>query len=178
MPLFLRDRKIRGYLFQLITVIGVVAFLWYIATNTVHNIEQRGIKTGFGFLNSTAGFGIDDTPISYNPSDTYGRVFLVGLLNTLIASFWAILLSTILGLIIGVLRLSENWVVKKLSAAYIEIFRNIPILLQILFWYNVVLRSLPSPRQSINLFGKIFINNRGIYIPEPSWNSTTISVVT
>ena len=177
MPLFLRDRKIRGYLFQLITVIGVVAFLWYIGTNTVHNIEQRGIKTGFGFLNSTAGFGIDDTPISYNPSDTYGRVFLVGLLNTLIASFWAILLSTILGLIIGVLRLSENWVVKKLSAAYIEIFRNIPILLQILFWYNVVLRSLPSPRQSINLFGKIFINNRGIYIPEPSWNSTTISVV-
>jgi len=175
---FLRDRKIRGYLFQLITIIGVVAFLWYIGVNTSHNIEQRGIKTGFGFLNSTAGFGINDSPISYNPSDTYGRVFLVGLLNTLIVSFVAIVLSTILGVIIGVFRLSENWMIKKLSAAYIEIFRNIPILLQILFWYNVVLRSLPSPRNSISLFGKIFINNRGLYIPKPAWDVTTISIIT
>ncbi len=176
MPAFLRDRKVRGYIFQLITVVGLVAFLWYIGTNTVHNIEQRGIKTGFAFLHSTAGFGINDSPISYNPSDTYGRVFLVGLLNTLIVSFVAIVLSTILGLIIGVLRLSENWLIRKLSSAYIEIFRNIPILLQILFWYNVVLRSLPSPRQSINLFGKIFINNRGIYVPKPAWDSTTIAI--
>ncbi len=174
---FLRDRKIRGYLFQLITIIGVVAFLWYIGVNTSHNIEQRGIKTGFGFLNSTAGFGINDSPIPYNPSDTYGRVFLVGLLNTLIVSFVAIVLSTILGIIIGVLRLSENWMIKKLSATYIEIFRNIPILLQILFWYNVVLRSLPSPRHSIDLFGKIFINNRGVYIPKPSWDATSISII-
>ncbi len=174
---FLRDRKIRGYLFQLITIIGVVAFLWYIGVNTSHNIEQRGIKTGFGFLNSTAGFGINDSPIPYNPSDTYGRVFLVGLLNTLIVSFVAIILSTILGVIIGIFRLSENWMIKKLSAAYIEIFRNIPILLQILFWYNVVLRSLPSPRNSIDLFGKIFINNRGLYIPKPAWDATTISII-
>ncbi len=174
---FLRDRKIRGYLFQLITIIGVVAFLWYIGVNTSHNIEQRGIKTGFGFLNSTAGFGINDSPIPYNPSDTYGRVFLVGLLNTLIVSFVAIILSTILGVIIGIFRLSENWMIKKLSAAYIEIFRNIPILLQILFWYNVVLRSLPSPRNSIDLFGKIFINNRGVYIPKPAWDTTSISII-
>ncbi len=174
---FLRDRKIRGYLFQLITIIGVVAFLWYIGVNTSHNIEQRGIKTGFGFLNSTAGFGINDSPIPYNPSDTYGRVFLVGLLNTLIVSFVAIILSTILGVIIGVFRLSENWMIKKLSAVYIEIFRNIPILLQILFWYNVVLRSLPSPRHSIDLFGKIFINNRGVYVPKPTWDATTISII-
>ncbi len=174
---FLRDRKIRGYLFQLITIIGVVAFLWYIGVNTSHNIEQRGIKTGFGFLNSTAGFGINDSPIPYSPSDTYGRVFLVGLLNTLIVSFVAIVLSTILGIIIGVFRLSENWMIKKLSATYIEIFRNIPILLQILFWYNVVLRSLPSPRHSIDLFGKIFINNRGVYVPKPTWDATSISMV-
>ncbi len=177
MPTFLRDRKIRGYIFQFITVVGLVAFLWYIGTNTAHNIEQRGIKTGFAFLHSTAGFGINDSPISYNPSDTYGRVFLVGLLNTLIVSFVAIILSTILGLIIGILRLSENWLVRKLSSAYIEIFRNIPILLQILFWYNVVLRSLPSPRQSISIFGKIFINNRGVYVPKPAWDTTTIAII-
>lgn len=174
---FMHDRKIRGYIFQLLTVIAFVAFVWYIGVNTSHNIEQRGIRTGFSFLNSTAGFGIDDTPIPYSPSDTYARVFLVGLLNTLIVTFAAILLATILGLIFGVLRLSKNWLIRKLAAAYIETFRNIPVLLQILFWYNVVLRSLPPPRQSITLFGDIFINNRGLYIPQPSLNVTTISVI-
>ncbi len=174
---YLRDRKVRGYIFQLITIIGLVAFLWYIGVNTSHNIEQRGIRTGFGFLKGTAGFAINDSPISYNESDTYARVFLVGLLNTLIVSFVAIIFSTILGLIIGVLRLSKNWIIRKMAAAYIDIFRNIPILLQILFWYNVVLRSLPEPRQSINFFGKIFINNRGFYIPRAALNSTTISII-
>ena len=174
---FLRDRKVRGYIFQLLIISAFVAFMWYIGVNTSHNIEQRGIRTGFGFFNSTAGCGIDDTPVSYNPSNTYARVFLVGLLNTLIVTFASIVLATILGLILGVLRLSKNWLIRKLSAAYIETFRNIPVLLQILFWYNVVLRSLPSPRQSIGLFGDIFLNNRGLYIPEPSLNTTTISII-
>ena len=174
---FLRDRKVRGYIFQLLIISAFVAFMWYIGVNTSHNIEQRGIRTGFGFFNSTAGFGIDDSPVSYNPSNTYARVFLVGLLNTLIVTFASIVLATILGLILGVLRLSKNWLIRKLSAAYIETFRNIPVLLQILFWYNVVLRSLPSPRQSIGLFGDIFLNNRGLYIPEPSLNTTTISII-
>lgn len=174
---FLRDRRVRGYLFQLFTIVAFVAFVWYIGVNTSHNIEQRGIRTGFAFFNSTAGFGIDDVPISYTPSDTYARVFLVGLLNTIIVTFASIVLATILGLILGVLRLSKNWLIKKLAATYIEIFRNIPVLLQILFWYNVVLRSLPSPRQSISLFGDIFLNNRGFFIPKPSLNTTTISVI-
>jgi len=174
---FLRDRKVRGYIFQLLIISAFVAFMWYIGVNTSHNIEQRGIRTGFGFFHSTAGFGIDDSPISYNPSDTYARVFLVGLLNTLIITFASIVLATILGLILGVLRLSKNWLIRKLSAAYIETFRNIPVLLQILFWYNVVLRSLPSPRESIGLFGDVFLNNRGLYIPEPSLNTTTISII-
>ncbi len=173
----LRDRKVRGFLFQLLTVIGLVAFLWYIGTNTVHNIEQRGIQTGFGFLSGTAGFAINDTPIAYNETYTHGRVFLVGLLNTLIISFVVIILSSILGLIIGILRLSKNWLIAKLSSAYIDIFRNIPILLQILFWYNVVLATLPSPRKSIELFGSVFINNRGFYVPKPALNSTTISMI-
>ncbi len=173
---FLRDRKVRGYLFQLFSVTVVVAFMWYIGTNTSHNIEQRGIRTGFGFFSGTAGFGIDDSPIAYNPSDTYTRVFLVGLLNTLIVTFVSMILATIFGLILGVLRLSKNWLIRKLSLAYIEIFRNIPVLLQILFWYNVVLRTLPSPKGSIDLFGKIFINNRGFYVPQPALDSTTIAI--
>jgi general L-amino acid transport system permease protein len=173
----LRNQKVRGILFQLLTVIGLVAFLWYIGANTVANIEQRGIKTGFEFLEGTAGFGIDESPIAYSESDTHGRVFLVGLSNTLIIGVVGIVLSTILGLIIGVLRLSNNWLVRKLAAAYIDIFRNIPILLQILFWYNVVLKSLPSPRQSLEFIGGVFINNRGLYIPQPELNITTISVL-
>ena len=173
----LRNQKVRGILFQLLTVIGLVAFLWYIGANTVANIEQRGIKTGFEFLEGTAGFGIDEAPIAYSESDTHGRVFLVGLSNTLIIGVVGIVLSTILGLLIGVLRLSNNWLVRKLAAAYIDIFRNIPILLQILFWYNVVLKSLPSPRQSLEFIGGVFINNRGLYIPQPELNITTISVL-
>ena len=173
----LRNQKVRGILFQILTILGLIAFLWYIGSNTMTNIEQRGIRTGFDFLNSTAGFSIDETPIEFSSTDTHGRVFLVGLSNTLIITFFGIILSTILGLIIGVLRLSNNWIIKKLAATYIDIFRNIPILLQILFWYNVVLSALPSPKQSINFFSSIFINNRGLYIPTPELNSTTIFVL-
>jgi len=163
---FLRDEKIRGILYQLITIMLFVAFLYYIAQNTAHNIEQRGIKTGFEFLNSTAGFDITETPIVYTPSSTHLRVFEVGLLNTLIVSAWGIFLSSLLGLIIGVGRLSNNWLINRLSAVYIETFRNIPVLLQILFWYNVVLAMLPSVRQSIDIFGVFFINNRGLFMPK------------
>ena len=174
---FLRDRKVRGVLFQLLTVIALVLFMWYIGQNTVHNIEKRGIQTGFSFLSGTAGFAINDTPIAYDETYTHGRVFLVGLLNTIIISVVVIFFSTILGLIIGVLRLSKNRLIAKISSAYIDIFRNIPILLQILFWYNVVLATLPSPRNSIKIFDSIFINNRGFYLPKPALNSTTISVI-
>ena len=168
----LRNQKIRGILFQILTVIGLVAFLWYIGTNTVANIEQRGIQTGFGFLNGTSGFGIDQSPIRYSEEDTHGRVFLVGLLNTLIIASVGIVCATILGLIIGVLRLSKNWLIAKLAKAYIDFFRNIPLLLQILFWYNVVLRAMPNPKNSLNLFDLIFVNNRGVYIPQPEYNTT------
>lgn len=109
----LRNEKVRGVLFQLLTVIGLVAFLWYIGTNTVSNIEQRGIQTGFGFLNGTAGFAINESPIEYNETHTHGRVFLVGLLNTLIIGVVGIIFATLLGLFIGILRLSNNWLIKK-----------------------------------------------------------------
>ena len=177
MTQLLRNQKVRGILFQILTVIGLVAFLWYIGSNTVTNIEQRGIKTGFEFLNSTAGFNIDEAPIEFSQSDTHFKVFLVGLTNTLIIGAVGIVFATILGLIIGVLRLSNNWLIKKLAAAYIDIFRNIPVLLQILFWYNVVLKALPVPKRSIELVGGVFMNNRGLYLPRPDWNTTTIAVL-
>lgn len=173
----LRNQKVRGFLFQLLTVIGLVAFLWYIGHNTLANIEQRGIQTGFGFLNGTAGFGIDQSPISYTEEDTHGRVFIVGLLNTIIIAFAGIVLATLLGLLIGILRLSKNWLIAKLAKAYIDFFRNIPLLLQILFWYNVVLRAMPSPKQSFNFFDAIFINNRGLYFPLPDYNTTFFIMV-
>jgi len=174
----LRNQKIRGILFQLLTVIGLVAFLWYIGSNTVANIEQRGIQTGFGFLDGTAGFGIDQSPIAYSEESTHGRVFFVGLLNTLIISFVGIICATIVGLIIGILRLSRNWLIAKLAKSYVDFFRNIPLLLQILFWYNVVLRSMPSPKQSYNFFDTIFINNRGLYFPQPEYNTTFFVMLT
>lgn len=155
----------------------LVAFLWYITTNMFHNIEQRGINTGFGFFSEVAGFGISETPIEYNDTDsTYLDAFLVGLINTLIVSGFGILFASIIGLLIGVARLSKNFLIAKLSLAYIEFFRNIPILLQILFWYNVVLSALPSPRQSIELSFNMFLNNRGFYVPKPILESGFIFV--
>lgn len=173
----LRNQKVRGFLFQLLTVTGLVAFLWYIGVNTVANIEQRGIQTGFDFLNGTAGFGIYESPIAYTEEDTHGRVFFVGLLNTMIIASVGIVLATILGLIIGILRLSRNWLIAKLARAYIDFFRNIPLLLQILFWYNVVLRSMPSPKQSYAFFDMFFINNRGLYFPLPDYNLTFFMIL-
>lgn len=173
----LRNQKIRGIIFQLLTVIGLVAFLWYIGTNTVANIEQRGIQTGFGFLNGTAGFGIDQSPIPYTEENTHGRVFIVGLLNTIIIAFVGIICATLVGLIIGILRLSRNWLIAKLAKAYVDFFRNIPLLLQILFWYNVVLRAMPNPKQSFNFFDMIFINNRGLCFPLPEYNTTFFMMV-
>ncbi len=167
---FLRNEKIRGILYQIITIVLFVGFLFYIAQNTSHNIEQRGIKTGFDFLNATAGFDITESPIAFTPSSTHWDVFKVGLLNTLIVSFWGIVFSSIIGLIIGVWRLSPNWIINKIASAYIETFRNIPVLLQILFWYNVVLATLPPTRHSINFFNTIFITNRGFFMPEFIFN--------
>jgi general L-amino acid transport system permease protein len=167
----LRNEKVRGILYQFIVIVGFVLVAYFIAKNTAHNIEIRGIKSGFDFLDSTAGFDITETPIPFSPQSTHWEVFKVGLFNTLIISFAGIILSTILGLIIGVARLSSNWLINRLAAGYIETFRNIPVLLQILFWYNVVLATLPSTRQSVNFFDSVFINNRGLFVPMPIFES-------
>ena len=162
----LNNKQFRDILSQLIVVIGLVAFLWYITTNLMTNIDKRGITTGFAFFSDTAGFGISESPIFFDDTSTYFRAFLVGLSNTLIVSVVGIFFASLLGLIIGVARLSHNFLISKLATIYVEFFRNIPILLQILFWYNVVLASLPSPRGSIELAFNSFLNNRGLYVPK------------
>ncbi|KAE9856982.1 ABC transporter permease subunit, partial [Escherichia coli] len=139
----------------------------YLIHNTVTNLNNRGITSGFAFLDRSAGFGIVQHLIDYQEGDTYGRVFIVGLLNTLLVSALCIVFASVLGFFLGLARLSENWLLRKLSTIYIETFRNIPPLLQIFFWYFAVLRNLPGPRQAVDAFDLLFLSNRGLYIPSP-----------
>jgi general L-amino acid transport system permease protein len=149
-------------------VVGVVAFVsWTLFDNTQANLEARNIASGFGFMNVEGGLPINDTLLPYEPSDTYGYAFFLGVLNTLYVAFLGIILSTIIGIIIGCARVSSNWIVSRLAAVYVEVLRNVPLLLTLFFTYAVVLASLPHPRHSFNPLAGVFINNRGIYLPDP-----------
>nr|WP_319536940.1 amino acid ABC transporter permease [uncultured Vibrio sp.] len=157
----------RSALFQIIAVAALVLFFYTIINNALNNLDARGIATGFDFLNQEAGFGIGLTLIDYNETYSYGRTFVIGLLNTALVSVLGIILATAIGFTMGIARLSSNWLVSRLAAVYIETFRNIPLLLQIFFWYFAVLQALPSTRQSISLGEAIFLNVRGLYLPAP-----------
>lgn len=161
----LSDPRLRALVFQVVTILAVSAIGLYLFHNTQTNLEHRGITSGFDFLERSAGFGIAQHLIPYGESDTYAWVFLIGLLNTLLVTFIGIALATILGFIIGVARLSSNWMVNKLASVYVETFRNIPPLLQILFWYFAVFLTLPGPKGSINIEDTLFISNRGLNLP-------------
>ncbi len=161
------DPTIRSRTFQILTAIVVIYFLWTIYQNTVTNMERRGITTGFAFLGSPAGFGIVMSLIPYDETMSYGRTFYVGLLNTLLVSSLGIVAATILGFTVGIGRLSKNWLVSTLSAIFVDTFRNIPLLLQIFFWYFAVLRNLPGPRESLEFADMFFLSNRGVYMPAP-----------
>ncbi|WP_312928886.1 amino acid ABC transporter permease [Pseudescherichia sp.] len=163
----LSNPAVRAWLFQIIAIVAVVSVAIYLIHNTVTNLSNRGITSGFAFLDRGAGFGIVQHLIDYEQGDTYGRVFLVGLLNTLLVSALCIVFASFLGFFL-LARLSENWLLRKLSTIYIETFRNIPPLLQIFFWYFAVLRNLPGPRQAVSAFDLAFLSNRGLYIPAPA----------
>lgn len=163
----LSDPRARAWLFQIIAVAAVVGIGWYLFHNTQTNLANRGITSGFGFLDNAAGFGISQHLIDYSESDSYGRVFWIGLLNTLLVSVLGIVLATILGFILGVARLSPNWLIRQLATIYIETFRNIPPLLQIFFFYFAVLAPLPGPRDNLSLADMFFVNNRGLQMPAP-----------
>ncbi|SDN92238.1 amino acid ABC transporter membrane protein 1, PAAT family [Halomonas shengliensis] len=162
-----RDPAFRALLVQGILLLALVAFIVMIVANTLANLEARGITTGFGFLNERAGFSIPQTLIAYSGDSTYGRTFLVGLLNTLLVSAMGIVAATLIGFLVGIARLSPNWLLARLATAYVEIFRNIPLLVQILFWYFAVLQALPSPRESLSLMEVVFLNVRGLVLPDP-----------
>lgn len=151
--------------FAFAAVLGWIAY--EIISNARANLENQHIAAGFGFLANNAGFDVNQTLISYTGSDTFLRVFVVGLLNTLVVSVVGIVFATLIGFIVALCRLSPNWLVSRVGEIYVELIRNLPLLFQILFWYLAVLAALPNPRQSISLLGIAFISNRGLVIPSP-----------
>ncbi len=164
-PSFFNNPRNRAIIYQVLLFLGLGYFFYTIISNTLTNMEARGIKSGFGFLTTTAGFDILMSLIPFDATNTYGRTFFVGLLNTLLVSAIGIALATIVGFIVGVARLSPNWLIKKLATVYVELFRNIPLLLQIFFWYFAVLAALPATRDSISIGESIFLNVKGLYLP-------------
>jgi len=161
------DPVIRGWVFQIV-VIGLVGLLaWFLVSNTVENLERQKIASGFSYLDREAGFEIGDSMIAYSPADTYGRAIVVGMLNTLKVAILGIILATILGTMIGVGRLSPNWLLAKICEGYVEMFRNVPLLLWLFLFYKMISEAFPGPRQAINVFDSFFLSNRGLYFPVP-----------
>ena len=161
------NRSIQGIFYQIVTLGLVILAIIYIVDNTAKNMVARGLASGFHFLGVEAQFDIQMTLIEYSPTSTYFDSFIVGLLNTLLVAGLGIFVATIVGFAVGIARLSSNWLIAKLAEAYIEILRNIPLLLQIFFWYFAVLRALPKPKQSLEFADSFFLNNRGLFIPDP-----------
>jgi general L-amino acid transport system permease protein len=160
-----------GGFFLQVLLVAVLAWIGYeIVANARANLASQRITSGFGFLNNTAGFDVSQNLIPYSGSDSYTRVFLVGLLNTLLVSVIGIFFATVIGFLVALGRLSPNWLLSRISGGYVELVRNLPLLFQILFWYLAVLAALPNPKQSVSLFGSFFLSNRGLVVPKPIGN--------
>jgi general L-amino acid transport system permease protein len=166
-PSLWRNEFFRSVVLQLAVGLALLATILFFVHNTAVNLEKRGIASGFVFLEGTSGFDISISLIPYTLQSSYGRAFLVSLLNTLLVSAIGIVLATVVGFIVGIARLSKNYLVAALAAAYVDVIRNIPLLAQIIFWYFGVLTALPGVRQSISIFGTFFLNTRGLYMPAP-----------
>jgi len=162
-----RDPKIRAIAYQILFVAGVLGFIGFLVHNTLANIGRQNIATGFGFLHKEAAFGIGESLIAYSPADTYGRAFLVGLTNTLHVAALGVVLATILGTVMGLARLSGNWLIAKLAQVYVETFRNIPLLLQLFFWWGLLNKMAPGPRQAWRILPDVYVSNRGVVYPVP-----------
>ena len=164
----LYDPKVRAIAYQVVLTVVVVGLIYTAASNAVANLRAARIASGFGFLNTTSGFDINQTLIPYSAAgSTYGEAFIVGLLNTLVVAVIGIFFATILGFTVGIARLSKNWMISKLAMVYVEVIRNLPLLLQLLFWYVAVLAALPGPRQAVNVGDMFFFSNRGLLLPAP-----------
>lgn len=166
-PLY--DPKVRSIFFQVVIVLLLVVGIWWIVDNTIENLRRSNISTGFGFLRGRAGFDISDRLVAYSSDSSYFRALVVGLLNTAVVAVTGIVAATILGFLVGIGRLSNNWLIRRIASAYVELFRNIPPLLVILFWYQGVLALLPGVRESLELPLGSYLNNRGFYFPRFVW---------
>ena len=164
------DPRFRAIVWQVVILGAVALIAWYLISNTNRNLAQRHIATGFGYLQRTAGIPIGESLLPYNPAvNTYGWALLIGVLNTLKVAVIGVVLATVLGTVIGVARLSRNWLVAKLAAVYVEVIRDVPLLLQLFFWY-ALLQGLPSPRQAFHPVPGVFLSNRGFRLPFVDWN--------
>jgi general L-amino acid transport system permease protein len=164
---FLRDPAKRAIIFQVVALLLVALISYYLFSNTQANLQRQSIATGFGFLDKEAGFEIGESVIDYSAADTYLRALLVGALNTIAVSFIGIVLTVILGTLVGVARLSSNWLLAKLAGGFIEVMQNIPILLQLFFWYAMFYEAFPAPRQALHPFTGVFLCNRGLIFAVP-----------
>jgi len=175
---FYNNPKVRSIVYQAV-LFAIVAFLVYgAASNAIDNLQRAHITSGFGFWNTTAGFDISQTLIHYDAQvSTYGRAFWVGLLNTLLVAGLGIVFATVLGFVIGISRLSQNWLLARAAGGYVETIRNIPLLLQLLFWYNAVLKTLPDARDSIVIAGGAYLNKRGLFLPKPIFETGFAAVL-
>ncbi len=165
---------IKKFIPQILAILFVVLIFGFLTLNAQTNMDNRGIDFGFGFLSQESSFDVQFSLIEYSGSDSYARAFLVGLLNTLLVSFISIIICTILGVIIGVARLSSNYLIKNSAAWYVEFFRNIPLLLQIFFWYYAALRALPMPEKANAWFGVTYMTVKGYYIPAMVWENLNV----
>ncbi len=166
---WLHDPRARGLVFQLALVLALAFVAWEIAANVAANLAKQNIASGFAFLDRTAGFDISQSLIDYKNTDTYARAFWVGLSNTVLVAAAGIALATVLGFALGIARLSSNWLLARLATVYVEIIRNVPLLLQLFVWYVAVLRALPAPRESWELPFGAMLNLRGLTFPRPVW---------
>jgi len=173
----LRDRRLRGVVYQSVCVAAVLAAGWYLFSNAAANLARQDIATGFGYLGREAGFIISETPIAYEPSDSYARALLVGLLNTIIVAVLSIVLGTVIGTLVGIARLSKNPLLARLMLVYVEALRNVPLLLYLFLWYSVIIFTLPPVKQAITLLPGVFLSNSGLVVPGLVWRSGFWAIV-
>ncbi|RLJ40715.1 L-glutamine ABC transporter membrane protein /L-glutamate ABC transporter membrane protein /L-aspartate ABC transporter membrane protein /L-asparagine ABC transporter membrane protein [Litoreibacter meonggei] len=185
LSMLLNDTRYRSLTFQFIALVAIIATMAFIGGNLVRNLAEAGLNISYDFLGAQAGYDINQRPISYDSQDTHGRAAMVGLLNTLIVAFLGCITATIIGVIAGVLRLSPNWLVRKIMAFYVEIFRNVPVLIWILIIFSIMINAAPAPNAfrgdeptaSMWLFDSIAVTNRGVYLPKPIWGAGSLLVV-
>ena len=185
LSMLLNDTRYRSLTFQFIALVAIIATMAFIGGNLVRNLAEAGLNISYDFLGAQAGYDINQRPISYDSLDTHGRAAIVGLLNTLIVAVLGCITATIIGVFAGVLRLSPNWLVRKIMAFYVEIFRNVPVLIWILIIFSIMINATPAPRAfkgddptaSMWLFDSVAVTNRGVFLPKPIWGTGSMLVV-